>query len=168
MTTYFSPPPKSIALPRSLHVESSKTLPETSSPSQTLIDPQKNPPLKPYSDPIPSPLASGISPLPLTLTSPEGFFFPFSLPATKEKTLEKSSLKRSNSNPNLTKHLSFPSFMSQLAYFSSLPPLTTYTVLSFQKIHPVSSPSISTFIPLDALVTRVLFILKGLKIFSYV
>ncbi|KAF8047583.1 hypothetical protein N665_2939s0007 [Sinapis alba] len=100
---------------------------------------------------IPSPLAS--SPLvstksssPLTFTSPEGFLFPFSPPASIEKT----TLKRSNSNPNLP---TFSSFMSQLAYFSSLTPLTPKT-LSFHKNPSPSSLALPTSNQFDILVTK--------------
>ncbi|XP_022547792.1 vegetative cell wall protein gp1-like [Brassica napus] len=121
--------------------------PVTAAPPLHHLDPSpsKNPP------PLPSsPLISDSSP-PLTFTSPGDFLFPISPPATTEK----QSLQRSKSIPSLH---SFPSFMSQLAYFSSLPPLTSNTLPTKENC-PIKNtspdpPSIPISNPFDHLATE--------------
>ena len=108
----------------------------------------KNPPhLSSETLPLSSSLATfspNIASPPLTFSSSEGFVFPFSSPSTTEK----ATLKRSISNPDLQK---FPSFLSQLAYFSSLPPLIPPPSTN-PKIP--SNPPIPTSNSFDILVTK--------------
>ncbi|KAF2563987.1 hypothetical protein F2Q70_00016110 [Brassica cretica] len=120
-------------------------------PSPALIPLSSSPPLASEIAPIHTP------PLPKTNLPPETNFLPslaisppnppLFVPETKKKPL----LKRSLSIPNLN---TFPSFMSQLAYFSSLPSPYPNPPFNPQKPPPLDSLSLPTSNSFDILATE--------------
>ncbi|KAF8106989.1 hypothetical protein N665_0129s0058 [Sinapis alba] len=126
--------------------------------NQTIVPSPVAAPLPPASKPYSSSLTASLPPnihlsslnsppIAIVTDSPGTSFSPLPSPSLSQNCnpvlSQKTLLKRSISNPNLQ---SFPSFMSQLAYFSSLP-----SIFPIPPLKPLNSPTPSTLPPLSSL-----------------